>query len=543
MCELTCAGTKRDLTLPQVLATPASGSERGHGALQDEGLTLTRIAIAGFQHETNTFGATRAQFADFVEPDAWPGLLHGGEVIDGTAGINLPIAGFAEQAADLPDVNLVPIVWCSAEPCAHVTDNAFERISALILDGIHQAGPLDGVYLDLHGAMVTESFNDGEGELLRRIRARVGDDLPIVISLDLHANLTLQMVEHASSITIFRTYPHLDMARTGARACDALMHLIGGGRLFKAFRQSQYLVPLQAQYTNAVPCQGLYDVVTAQGRAPESWTELAMGFPAADIPDAGPAVVAYAGTQAEANATADHLMGALEEAETSFDTTLLSASEAVAQAMANAADKPVVIADVQDNAGAGATSDTTGLLRAMVENGAQRAVLALLHDPEAASAAHAAGLGAVIAVPLGGRSGAPDASPYEGRFAVEALSDGQFPFTGEMYAGSSAELGPTAVLRVLDSRAEVRVIVSSKRCQCLDLAILTHIGVEPSAQSIIGVKSSVHFRADFEPIAAKVINADAPGLNPCRLERVDYRHLREGLRLVPGGEPFRRPGG
>ena len=135
----------------------------------DETETMIRIAVAGFQHETNTFGATKAGFAEFEEADSWPGMLQGDTVISGTAGINLPMAGFVEAAMADPDVELLPIVWCSAEPSSYVTDGAFERISTLILDGLRQAGELDAVYLDLHGAMVTETHEDGEGELLSRV--------------------------------------------------------------------------------------------------------------------------------------------------------------------------------------------------------------------------------------------------------------------------------------------------------------------------------------------------------------------------------------
>ena len=160
---------------------------------------MTRILIAGFQHETNTFGATKASFDEFLEADGWPGLLQGADVITGTQGINLPIAGFVEATRSVPDIELVPVVWASAEPSANVTDDAFERISAMILDGIKQAGTLDGIYLDLHGAMVTSSHEDGEGELLARVRELTGAALPIVVSLDLHANITERMVSHASA--------------------------------------------------------------------------------------------------------------------------------------------------------------------------------------------------------------------------------------------------------------------------------------------------------------------------------------------------------
>ena len=503
---------------------------------------MTRIAVAGFQHETNTFGATKASFAEFEEADAWPGLLSGVAVLSGTAGINLPMAGFVEAAAADPAMELIPLVWCSAEPSSYVTDEAFERIAAMILDGLRAAGEIDGIYLDLHGAMVTESFEDGEGELLSRIRDLVGDALPLAVSLDLHANVTQRMVRQASSLSIFRSYPHIDMAETGARAFAMLQRHLSGTQVHKAFLQAPFLVPLSAQYTGAAPCRELYAMLAPNDRPGLLSAGIAMGFPAADIFDAGVSVVAYGETQEIADAMAARLLRAVEEAEGAFDDDLMAPEAAVRAALSASDSRPVVIADVQDNPGAGATSDTTGLLVALVEAGAQGAVLGLLDDPAIAAMAHDLGVGREFTAALGGKSGLPGLTSYRGRFRVEALSDGRFPFTGVMYGGSVAELGPTAVLRVLDCEADVRVVVGSKRCQCLDQAIFTHIGIEPAGMRILAVKSTVHFRADFGPIAARVLNAKAPGANPCRLEEVDYQRLRPGVRLGPGGPRFARAG-
>ncbi len=497
---------------------------------------MKRVLIAGFQHETNTFGATNATMADFEMADSWPGLLRADQVIPGTRGSSLPLAGFVQAARDQDDIDLIPVVWCSAEPSAHVTDDAFEQISGMILDGLRAAMPLDGVYLDLHGAMVTQSHPDGEGELLRRLRAVTGPDLPIVISLDLHANLTRAMVTHASAITMFRSYPHLDMAETGARAFTALRHLMTGARLHASYRQIPFLVPMHAQYTGAAPFDALYRKTAAFGPAPRQWAELAAGFPAADIHDAGPAVLAYAASQAGADAMADDLCAAFLAAEPDFDCALPTAPEAAAQAIALAAGGagPVVIADVQDNPGAGSTSDTTGLLRALVDAGARNAVLGMLCDPDIAARAHQRGIGAILTGDLGGKAGQVPV-PYTGQFEVERLSDGRFDYSGEMYAGGSAETGPTALLRLVDPRAEIRIVVSSLRCQCLDQAIFTHIGITPADASIIAVKSTVHFRADFAPIAGAVLTAEAPGLCPGRLDQVGYVHLRPGIRKMPMG--------
>ncbi|HEX6093432.1 MAG TPA: M81 family metallopeptidase, partial [Dongiaceae bacterium] len=168
-----------------------------------------RIAIAGLQHETNTFAPFGATFHDFEIADGWPELTRGADVLKVFPALNIPIGGFI-SAADGAD--LVPIAWAAAEPCAHVSDDAFDRLSEIVCGGIAAAGAIDGIYLDLHGAMVTDSHQDGEGELLRRLRARIGADLPIVISLDMHANVTKAMSELCDGMTIYRTYPHIDMA-------------------------------------------------------------------------------------------------------------------------------------------------------------------------------------------------------------------------------------------------------------------------------------------------------------------------------------------
>jgi len=501
---------------------------------------MKRIAIAGFQHETNTFAPTLADFHEFEIADAWPGLLKGPEVIPGTRGINLPMAGFVDAAASAGGYELLPIVWCSAEPSSYVTTDAYERIAVMILDGIRNAGELDGIYLDLHGAMVTQDHEDGEGELVRRIRTLVGPDLPIAVSLDLHANVTPELVAHASSLNIFRTYPHIDMADTGVAAFKTLEYLLSLGPLQKAFRQVPFLIPLTAQHTGSEPCQSLYASLNAPEGETVLFADIAMGFPPADIFHSGSSVVAYAGTQEDADRAADALLQMFLDAEEVFDSGLRSPDETVAEAMAHTGTKPIVIADAQDNAGAGASSDTTGLLTAMVDGEAQGAVLGLLDDAAVAAEAHALGVGEEFTASLGGKSGQQGQVPFEGRFRVEALSDGTFPFTGVMYGGSIANLGQTAVLRILDTPADVRVVVGSTRCQCLDQAIFTHIGVDPSAQRMVGVKSTVHFRADFEPIADKVLVAEAPGAHPCRLDNITYHNLRPGVRLGPGGKEYSR---
>lgn len=451
--------------------------------------------------------------------DSWPRLLSGAELLRETLGMNLPIAGFA-AAARAGEAELCPILWCAAEPSGPVTDTAFETIAGRILRGIDEAGQIDAIYLDLHGAMITDSDTDGEGALLARLRRLVGPDMPIAVSLDMHANVSARMVELADVLCIYKTYPHLDMAATGARCWDRLGPLLAGHRWAKAFRPPPYLIPLNAQDTGAEPARGLYAALPDR---PEAQVEMAFGFTAGDTPDAGPSIIAYAETQQEADRLADDALARLVAARCAFATDLLSPAEAVARALASPPGGPVVLADVQDNPGAGASSDTTGILRALVAAKAPSSLLGLMNDPALAARAHAAGKGAVFDAAMGGKSGLADDRPFVGRFRVESLSDGQVTYTGAMYGGGVATMGPSCVLRVLDTGADVSVVVTSIRNQCLDLAQFTHFGLDPAAARIVVVKSTAHFRADFEPIAAAVIPVAAPGLFPCELAFIQIR--------------------
>src|SRR6201986_260083 len=210
---------------------------------------MTRIAVGGFLHETNTFAPTKATYEAFVHGGGWPAMAHGDDVLKNMHKTNVVLSGFID-VAKVNGWELVLTISCGASPSAHVTEDAFERIVKEMIDGIAAAGPLDAVYLDLHGAMVTEHFDDGEGEILARVRQVIGKDLPLVVSLDLHANVTPAMVEHADALIAYRTYPHVDMADTGRASAKHLALLLKSKqRLAKAFRQLPFLIPISWQWT------------------------------------------------------------------------------------------------------------------------------------------------------------------------------------------------------------------------------------------------------------------------------------------------------
>ena len=496
------------------------------------------IAIAGMQHETNTFAPTRAGFDAFESGGGWPGLQTGEALFDAVGGMNIPVAG-AIEALRAGDHRIVPLTWANAAPSAHVTTDAFERISGAIVAGLRDAGRVDGVYLDLHGAMVTEAHDDGEGEILRRVREAVGPRVAVVASLDLHANVTRAMLEHSDALSVYRTYPHVDMADTGARAVRVLEQMLSRGqRLAKAMHAFDYLTALPSQCTLIEPCAGLYRLLQQiEGRSGVALS-FAPGFPMADFEECGMTVLGYGIDEAATRAAVDELAHAVSEAESAFALELIDPDEAVKRAVARGGDgAPVILADAQDNPGAGGNGDTTALLAALLRHDARDAVLGLLIDPVSALRAHEAGVGATLEFALGETSGLPGHVPLKGRFTVEQLGDGRFTCTGPMYRNFRMQLGPMALLR----SGGVRVALASVKCQAADQEMFRHLGVEPSRQRVIALKSSVHFRAHFQPIAREVLVVRAPG--PALSDPVDFpwQKLRDGLRLRPNGPRFKQP--
>ncbi len=498
-----------------------------------------RVAVGGFMHETNTFAPTKAGYEAFVHGAGWPGLCFGPALIEETRNVNMGICGFIEEA-EAAGWSLVPTAWCHASPSAPVTEDAFERIAGEIVARITAAVPLDGVYLDLHGAMVAEHLDDGEGEILARVRRVIGPGVPLVASLDLHANVSPQMVAQADALVAYRTYPHVDMALTGRRAAALLAPLLGSPEHpAKAFRQLPFLIPISWQCTDIEPGRGLYAKLAAMEGGKITSLSFAPGFPAADIPDCAPSVMAYAAIQSEADAAADALAEAIAAQEAAFAGRIWTPDEGVREAMriAQTAKKPVVIADTQDNPGAGGDSDTTGMLRALVASGASRAAIGVIVDPESAAAAHAAGAGARIHLALGGRSRIPGDAPFEAEFLVESLASGPFVAPGPFYGGSRMDLGLCACLRIDD----VRILVGSHKAQLADQAMYRHVGIEPTSQAILVNKSSVHFRADFAPIAEEILICAAPGPMPADPADLPWTRLRPGIRLRPLGPVFAPP--
>lgn len=500
---------------------------------------MPRILIAGYQHETNTFAPSLADWAAFTRGDSFPAFVRGQAMQEQLSGINIPVAGFI-AAAKRKGWTLIPSAWAGAIPSSYVTEDAFERICKAICDDVKAAqlsGGLDGVYLDLHGAAVAQNAADSEGELLTRVRALVGPSTPICASLDLHANVTHRMLHQADALVSYRTYPHVDMADTGELAAELM------ARRFKASQREPlhlqrlpFLIPLNGQSTLLQPAQGLYEELLAIDRELGTVLSFCPGFPAADFAECAPMIWAH-GERAQAAVQRLHARAAAPD---QWRVTVLPARECVVQALALAqtAALPVVVADTQDNPGAGGDSNTTGMLHALRAQGAgQRfpgqVALGLLFDPAAAKVAHEAGVGAEIHISLGTAvptfTGQASDPPVTGRFKVLALSDGVCTLTGPMMHGLTVRLGPSACLEI----DGIRIAVTSGKKQLLDRQLLRMVGIHTEQMRLVVVKSSVHFRADFQPNASHVLVAKAAGPMAADPGDLPWKNLPKETRTRP----------
>ena len=513
---------------------------------------MPRIAVGGFQHETNTFAPLKASWADFERADAWPPFVRGPQLIEAVEGFNIPIAGAVLALQGLGH-ELVPLCWCSAPPSSYVEREAYEKVAGWTIEDLQAHGPVDAVYLDLHGAMVAEHFEDGEGELLRRVRAVIGERVPLVASLDFHTNMTPGMVRHASAMVGYRTYPHIDMAETGGRAARLLDRMLKDHRpLHKAYRRLDFLIPLVWQCTLMEPAKGIFELIGEIERGSDgsvgptrthnqgivSITHTP-GFPPADIAQCGPALVVYGHDREAAEAQADRLADFIKQQEPAFAGRLYAPDEAVVEAMrlARTATRPILLADIQDNPGAGGTSDTVGLLGALIAHRARGAVIGMIVDPEAAEAATAAGEGTVLERGIGAVVGFAGERPVERPWRVARLTSGIFTGSGPMYGGAKFNIGPMALLT--DDRSGVSAVLACRRIQAVDQEMFRHVGVEPSDVPILALKSTVHFRAHFQQIAEAVLCVQAPGAHVTDPAELPYRNLRKGIRLRPQGPVHR----
>jgi microcystin degradation protein MlrC len=495
---------------------------------------LKTILLAGFQHETNTFAPTKARYENFVSGEGHPAMCRGNAILP-LRDVNIPAGGFIKTAEEL-GFGLRTVLWTAASPSAHVEKETYERIVDEIVSAAAQGG-FDGVYLDLHGAMVAEHVDDGEGELLERIRKVVGAAIPIVASLDLHANVTERMLHNSDVLVAYRTYPHVDMAIAGHRAALMMSHLLMDQRaIVKSAKRLPFLIPCTGMCTLLEPAMSTYSALEALEDSTVLSLSFAPGFPSADFVECGPVVWGYGLDQEAVNRAVTVLYDRLIADEADWEVELLAPDDAVQEALrlSQSSSRPVVIADAQDNIGGGGDSNTVGMLEALLRHDVPNAAFGLLWNPEVVARAHAAGVGAKIEATLGGLSGIEGDIPFTGQFEVLSLSDGKCRYDGPMMHGMDADVGPSACLKI----GGVRLAISTTKAQMFERNLFRMVGIHPESTAIVVVKSEVHFRADFGPIAEAILVAKSPG--PVLADPADlpWQRLRPGIRLRPTGQPF-----
>jgi microcystin degradation protein MlrC len=497
-----------------------------------------RVLVAGFKHETNSFGANKADWAAFERGEIFPRPVHGSAMLEMVSKVDLSATGFIKQAR-ARGWSIVPSLWCGAVPSSYITDEAFEFISDKILFDVRRKD-FDAIYLELHGAAMSETHDDAEGELLLRVRDIVGPSMPIVVSLDLHANVTRLMLDQADAMVAFRTYPHIDYVKTGERAAELLDRLLkSGGREAESDARLPFLISISVQGTSSSPAKDCYDLLEEVDARFGTVSSFCMGFPASDFSECGPVLWAH-GEKAEqaVSALKDRFA---EPTQWRLDAPLAKEAVAIALDRAARSQKAVVVADTQDNPGVGGTASTTGMLHALIQAGAGfqftgRVALGVLFDPTAARMAHEVGVGQFLECQLGESvetATGPSEPPVEGRFLVVALSDGVTTFKGPKMTGFQTQLGPTACLEI----EGIRIVVSSGRIGAQDRELFRMVGVIPEDMKIIVVKSSHHFRADFERLvevpSKDIVFALAPGLFPADPGSLPWKKLSGNTRVRP----------
>jgi len=462
-----------------------------------------RIAIGGISHETNTF-CTGLSTVENFKLGEWS---EGEEIIREHAGVRDYEGGILEAAERL-SIEVAPTFSTQAQPSGTISKEAYELLSGQLLAGLRSAGKVDGYCLSLHGAGVAEGIDDLEGTLLAEIREQVGPDLPIVVTLDLHGNLTQAMLDNATALLGVHLYPHSDMYERGQEAVELLQKIVRGeSKPTMHLTRLPMMIPTTT--TNFGPGAEINELCWEWEKQP-GVIDCAFfhGFPTTDIPY--PTVSVIVTTESDP-ALAEHISAEVArevwQRREAFRPILNPPAEAIRQALATEG-CPVVINETSDNPGGGAPCDATHLLRAMLDAGLTDACMGFMYDPETAAQAHKAGTGATIQVRLGGKHEPLHGEPIEAEAYVKCLTDGKFIQQSPMGYGARVDLGPMARLII----GGIDVLVSSVRTQTLDAEVFLLHGIDVSRYKIVAIKSSNHFRAGFEPIAHEIIRADSPGL-------------------------------
>jgi microcystin degradation protein MlrC len=492
-----------------------------------------RLLLASFKHETNTFSPVPTPAERFF--GYRPHSLTGEAAVAAHRGTGSALGGFL-AVAEAAGAQVHLAVAADANPSGPVHDDAYEAISALILDAVRQGG-WDGILLDLHGAMVTQTHEDGEGELLRRLRA-IDPVTPVGVTLDMHANVYDDMVRLATVLTGYHTYPHVDVREAGELCAQVLVRAIRGEvRPVMRWANRPMLPHVMRQGTHAEPNRGLQAACRDHETAGRVLAcSLFVGFPHADIREAGLSVVVCTDDQpAQAEVIRDDLLDRAWAARHEFVYVSTPLTESVSQARALGVTHvpgktgPVVLLDHSDNVASGGTMDTTAVLAEVLRQDLQDALFYAIHDPQSVQQAIAAGVGAELTLMLGGKSAMPSigapAQPLQVKARVRRITDGEYTLRGPMGAGARARNGPTVVLQV----GGVEIVVMSLYQEPADLECFYSVGVDPTRKRFVIIKSRVHWRAGLGNLAREVVECAGVGVTTSDYALLHFEKVRRPI--------------
>lgn len=486
-----------------------------------------RVVTGGIAHETSTFTTVETDWQSYKERF----YLRGEEILNRFRDTNTPIGGFID-GAKTHGFELIPTVFAEAHPSGPTPRNIFDAILEEILSGIAEAGSIDGVLLGLHGSMVvgnleeSDGIDDPEGHILAAVREVVGPEIPILAQLDIHSNVSPQMVDAADVLIGRETYPEIDMAERSRECADVLMSIVNDGRRpTMALHQIPMIWGIH-QVTAHLPMrEAIEELHRIEAQPGVICGSIATCYYLADVPNMGASVyIVTDNDQALAQTYADQLGEWIFERREEWHGPSLTTCEALQIAEADG-NFPVIFADRNDNTGGGSPGDSTGMLQCFIEAGLQDACILYIVDPEAIVACHRAGVGATLTLDVGAKSTPAQGQPIRMTAEVIALSDGDFRYDGPMLAGLSSTMGPSAHIK----QEGVHVLLVTQREQPFDPAFSRTLGLEPRQMRYIGVKSSAHFRAGFESWAGAIHVVYEPSVHTLS----DLTFKRLGRKLYP----------
>lgn len=480
-----------------------------------------RVVLAQLKHETNTFSPVRTDLARFARGEA--ALPEGDDAYRAFKSTGTALAGFIDTAEKERAEIVLPIA-ANAWPSGPVEQSAFEYMCDRICNDVRKG--CDAIMLDLHGAMVTAELDEGDGVVLRRIRD-IAPDVPIGVALDMHANVSASIVDNATVIAGYQTYPHTDFYDTGVRAARPIFAALRGEVApTMAWRQVPMLPHVMRQGTGHEPNRGLQQRCREMERDGALAASLFTGFPHADVRDAGlSCLVVTDGDLPRAEACCDELAAMAWAQRDDFIYHIEPLADSLARAR-TMSDGPVVLLDHYDNAASGGTMDCTTVLRAILEAGLDNVAAFAIHDPAAVAAMVAAGVGNEVTLALGGKIDMPaigrrgEPLPVTGR--VKLVFDGTFRNRGPAYQGVMMHMGTTAVL----DTGRVEIVVISRHQEPNDVACLSSVGIDPAAKHYLMLKSRVHWGAGFGPIAKGVVECAGTGVCTSDYSTLTFRKVR-----------------